>query len=191
MAVFGREDWSAHYRDGVTPWDLARAHPELVKRLPSLGAPGTAVVPGAGRGHDASALAAAGWRVTAIDYAPEVAGLLREAVGREGAVVTGDVFDFTPPEPADLLFDHTFFCTLAPDERPAFGAWADEVIAPGGRLVSVVFPIGRPATEPTPPFPMTVDSLAEALTTRFTLEIDAPADSAGRIWGTRWTVFSH
>lgn len=146
MSAFGPDDWSIHYRNGVTPWDLGEAHPELVRRLSSLGTPGTAIVPGAGRGHDAAALAAAGWRVTAIDYAPEVAALLEAAVGHEGRVVTGDAFDFAPPQPVDLLFDHTFFCTLPPEARAGFGVWAREAVKPGGRLASVVFPIDRPAT---------------------------------------------
>lgn len=189
MSVFGPDDWSAHYRSGVTPWDLGEAHPELVERLASLGPAGTAIVPGAGRGHDAGALAAAGWRVTAIDFAPEVADMLTAAVGREGTVVTGDVFDFVPSQPVDLLFDHTFFCTLPPHGRDGFGGWAAEVVSPGGRLASVVFPVGRFATEPAPPYPVSTGDLVDALGPGFTLAVDEPADAAGRRWETRWAVF--
>lgn len=191
MTVFGPEDWSSHYRDGVIPWDLGQAHPELVRRLPSLGPPGTALVPGAGRGHDAAALAAAGWQVTAIDYAPEVEADLRDAVGSEGSVVTGNVFEFAPLEPVDLLFDHTFFCTLPPAHRAGFGVWAAQVVKPDGRVASVAFPIDLPKSEGVPPYPMTVDDLAAALGSGFTLELDEPADRAGRTWDTRWAVLRH
>lgn len=189
MSDYGPDVWSAHYRDGVTPWDLGEPHAELVKRLPSLGPAGVAVVPGAGRGNDIAALVAAGWRVTAIDYSPEVTELLRAAVGPEGRVVTGDVFDYSPPQPVELVFDHTFFCTLPPEKRETFGSWATDVVKPGGRLASAVFPVDRPASEPAPPYPMAVGDLADALMGSFELEVDDPADRAGRRWETRWAVF--
>lgn len=189
MTLFGPHDWSERYRAGTIPWDLGRAHPELVERLPGLGPPGTALVPGAGRGHDVSALASAGWEVTAIDFAPAVADDLGAAVGTQGRVVIGDVFAFAPPEPVDLLFDHTFFCTLPPDDRTGFGSWAAEVVRPGGRVASVVFPIDRSETEAAPPYPMTVADLTAALGPAFALDVDEPADRGGRRWETRWAVF--
>lgn len=191
MTLNGPDDWSALYREGSIPWDLGRAHPELVQRLTDLGPPGTAVVPGAGRGHDAAALAAAGWRVTAVDFSPAVADDLRRAVGPDGRVVIGDVFEFTPPDRVDLVFDHTFFCTLPLDRRADFGRWADEVVRREGRLASVVFPIDRPATDVSPPYPMAVADLAAALDPAFTLEVDEPADKGGRRWETRWAALRH
>ncbi len=188
MTVFGADEWSDHYLKGTIPWDLGQAHPELVRRLPDLGPPGTAVVPWAGRGNDVAALAAAGWDVTAIDFAPAVADDLRRAVGSRGRAVIGDVFDYSPPEPVDLLFDHTFFCTLPPDDRAGFGAWAAAVVKTGGRVASVVFPIDRLESEGVPPYSITVADLTAALSPRFALEVDEPADKAGRQWETRWAV---
>lgn len=191
MSGYGPDRWTAEYRAGTTPWDLGRAHPELVQRLGDLGPPGTAVVPGAGRGNDVSALAAAGWQVTAVDYSSAVVDNLAQAVGPEGRVVIADVFEFAPPRPVDLVFDHTFFCTLPPDRHDDFGSWAGEVVRSDGVVASVVFPVDRPATEGVPPYPMTVDDLTAALGSAFTLEIDQPADQAGRQWQTRWAVLRH
>lgn len=188
MTPFGPDDWANRYQSGTTPWDLGRPHDELVRRLPELGPPGKALVPGAGRGHDAAALAAAGWSVTAIDFAPVLTDHLAQAVGPNGRVVIGDVLDFSPPSPVDLVFDHTFFCAIPPDRRPDFGRWVANAVRAGGRVASVVFPVDRPATEPSPPYPMTSSDFMTALGAAFTVETDEPASRSGRSWETRWIV---
>ena len=149
--------WNARYELGTTPWDLGRAHPELETRLaldPSLGLGfvGTALVPGAGTGHDAAALAQAGWHVTAIDIAPAVeSALLRRLHADHSSVVIGDSLGLDVDDPFDLVFDHTFFCALDPGDRGRFGAMVDRVLGRSGALISIVFPIGRPASEGGPP----------------------------------------
>ena len=106
--------WNVRYELGTIPWDLGRAHPELETRLaldPSLGlgTVGTALVPGAGTGHDAAALAQAGWHVTAIDIAPAVeSALLRRLQADHSSVVIGDSLALDVNDPFDLVFDHTF-----------------------------------------------------------------------------------
>jgi len=62
-------DWDAAYAQETTPWDLGGVTPLLTDALAErrLGEPGRALVPGAGRAYDAGALAAAGWKVTAVD----------------------------------------------------------------------------------------------------------------------------
>ncbi|MEL6712741.1 MAG: hypothetical protein AAFP86_03160, partial [Planctomycetota bacterium] len=62
-------DWADRYRAGDTPWDIGGPHPELSIRLqdgrlaPPEPGESRALVPGAGRGHDAIALARRGWQV--------------------------------------------------------------------------------------------------------------------------------
>lgn len=183
-------DWRIRYVSGSTPWDLRRPHPELVTRLSELGPPGRVVVPGAGRGHDARALADGGWSVVAIELVPELESDLANAVGPAGSVVIGDALAWGPTEPVDLLFDHTFFCALPPRLRPDLGAWAAEVVRPGGRVASVVFPYGREPAAGGPPFGMSAGDLAAALGDRFELVEDVPAlHPSGRGWKTRWAEF--
>lgn len=153
MTPFGPDDWANRYQSGTTPWDLGRPHDELVRRLPELGPPGTALVPGAGRGHDAAALAAAGWSVTAIDFAPVLADHLAQAVGPNGRVVIGDVLDFSPPSPIDLVFDHTFFCAIPPDRRPDFGRWVAMQSGPEGVWRLWCFPSTDRRPSPARPIP--------------------------------------
>ena len=189
-ADFGPDEWADRYTAGDTTWDLGRAHPELMRRLADLGEPGTVLVPGAGRGHDASAFAGAGWQVIAADFAPTVEPDLQRAVGQQGRVVIGDVFEIESiTRGVDLVFDHTFFCAIPLRRRPDFGVLARAMVRPWGRVASIVYPVGRPGSEGGPPYAMSVDDLANVLGEGFELEADEPAAAAGRSWETRWACF--
>jgi len=186
-------DWQARYRDGTTPWDLGGPHPELVRLVadalrPEPGA--SAIVPGCGRGHDAVALANAGWRVTAVDLvpelAPELAAALRPLGGR---FVLADVLGFHDP-PFDLLWDHTFFCAIEPGERGRWGTMAGRLVRSGGRLSAIVFPDGKRIDEGGPPWGMSAAQLADVLRADFELVIDEPVRVAGhRTWSERLAIF--
>lgn len=161
--------WSATWEAGTTPWDLGQPHAELVRRLaedPTLGVDsvGRAFVPGSGRGHDASALANAGWRVVANDLAPAAGEHLRDRLEPLGAsVVVGDALHIEADEPFDLVFDHTFFCAIDPHRRPGFGDMCRRLVVPGGSVISIVFPLDRSAEFGGPPWGLDPDMLSEAL----------------------------
>jgi SAM-dependent methyltransferase len=185
--------WNNHYVAGRTPWDLGRPHPELQRRLDrdsglGTGVVGRVVVPGAGNGHDAVALAHAGWSVTAVDVADAVEGRLTSVLEpHDGRVIIADALDVDDREPFDLVFDHTFFCAIDPDRRPDFGSLCRRVLAPGGSVVSIVFPIGRPASVGGPPWAIEPDTVALALGSRFRLADLSEANTvAGRRWHHRW-----
>ncbi|MDH4117412.1 MAG: TPMT family class I SAM-dependent methyltransferase [Acidimicrobiia bacterium] len=179
-------DWSLRYAAGNTPWDMRRAHPELTRRLeldPTLGTGrvGTALVPGSGHGHDAAALAGAGWDVTAVDFALGMAPVSHHGVEFREA----NVFDIDGV--FDLMFDHTFFCALDPSERMRFGGLARRVVRAGGHVVSIVFPIGRPLESCGPPFPMEVDHVSRVLGGEFELVAEsAPFTTGRRAWPHVW-----
>src|SRR3569832_2570416 len=62
--------WERLYQRGETGWDQGGPSPGLVDFLTERKyPPGRVLVPGAGRGHDARALAKAGFGVTGIDAA--------------------------------------------------------------------------------------------------------------------------
>ena len=187
------EAWNARYELGSIPWDLGRPHPELAERLsddPTLGtgAVGAAFVPGAGTGHDAAALASAGWRVTAMDIAPAVeASLARRLSGFDARVVIGDALSLDPNEPFDLVFDHTFFCALDPDRRGDFGEMVDRVTADRADLVSVVFPLHKAHDAGGPPWGFAASDVAAALPSGFRqVELAPEARVPGRHWPHRW-----
>ncbi|MBK5268328.1 MAG: methyltransferase domain-containing protein, partial [Acidimicrobiia bacterium] len=187
--------WSIRYAMSQTPWDLGQPYSDLTARLerdPGLGAgsPGRALVPGCGSGHDAGALADHGWVVTGLDFAPSAEPLFDGKVQGRGEFVLGDLFAYRPEEPFDLVFDHTCFCAISPARRMEFGLAAAGWVKPGGRFVSVVFPMGKPIEHGGPPYAMATDDLALALGSNFELVTDDDADCSGRRWETRWAVFA-
>jgi methylase of polypeptide subunit release factors len=72
--------WEQRYQDGTTRWDLGHPAPAFQALLESADAPnpGSALVLGAGRGHDAIFFAQQGFDVTAVDFAPSAIQALRE-----------------------------------------------------------------------------------------------------------------
>ncbi len=186
--------WSIRYAMSQTPWDLGEPHAELVTRLaadPGLGTgePGRVLVPGCGSGYDAEALADAGWTVTALDFAASAQNLVETKLGDRGAFVLGDLFEYQPTNPFDLVFDHTCFCAIDPERRPEYGNAAARWLKPNGRFVSIVFPMGKPVELGGPPHAMATDDLRVALGPAFEMVTDDEADCSGRRWETQWAVF--
>lgn len=187
-------EWTLRYLAGQTPWDMGKPHPELVRRLeddPTLGADavGRALVPGCGRGHDAIALARAGWQVTAVDLVGALETRTRAALDAVGAsFVVGDVFQIT--DRFDLVFDHTFYCALDPSDRHLFGRMSDAVLDREGMVASLVFPIGRAPADGGPPHGMEVDDLSSSLGAGFELtEAGEPFCTGGRRWPHVWATW--
>ena len=84
---------------------------------------GQAAVPGCGRGHDARALAKAGWQVTGLDIAPSSVLMAQKLAADEALAIDfqqGDFLRDEPPQPFDLLFEHTLFCAINPEHREAY-----------------------------------------------------------------------
>lgn len=166
-------DWDQAYVDGNTPWDQGRPLSLLVEALDAglLGEPGAALVPGGGRGHDASALAAAGWRTTVVDISPTARAFSEEHYP-EVRYAVADALDpdavlVATAGPVDLVWDHTFMCAVPPRLRPAVGELARSVVRPGGLVASGVFPVDRPAGEEGPPWRYRAEDMDEALGPRF------------------------
>ena len=186
-------DWAGRYRDQDTPWDLGRAHPELLRRLvagelaPFDG--GRALVAGCGRGYDALALAEAGWQVTAVDLVPLETPSLRKLEELGGCFEVRDALAFRAEESFDLVFDHTFFCAIQPQERASFGEMVRSVTGPGSVVVSLVFPFDKPLEDGGPPFGFQAADLQEALGASFRSEVDELVIEgvSRRTWKERWS----
>ena len=192
------QSWSKRYEDEDTPWDLGRPHPDLVTRMPELldylgrTSSRRAFVPGCGRGHDAEALARAGLEVTAVDVVPGLASRVRTRLAPWGGNFSWeDALLHRPEEPYELVWEHTFFCALDPEDRPGYGAMARRCLCRGGVLAGVLFPVGKPEAWGGPPFGVTVEALAQALGPGFRKLRDEPAAQPieARSWKERWVVF--
>ena len=193
-------DWKARYAEDHTPWDLGAVHPGLEAWVAETSlARGKVVVPGCGKGHDPLFLARAGFEVDAIDIVDLCAGHCAEELAKFGGrfhVTNFLGFDdetvVAHGGPWDLLYEHTIFCALAREQRPAFGAAAAASVKPGGHLVSFLFPIDKPFEEGGPPFRSTPEDLIAALGEAFELleEAEGPVGAPERRnWKERRLLF--
>jgi methyl halide transferase len=176
----GPYDWADHYTRGDTPWDLGAAHPDLIARIaagefdpPKPGA--RALVPGCGKGHDALALAQAGWTVVALDYVPEVQTILGAQLAKFGGqVILGDALDYSPDQPFDLIWEHTFFCAIDPTDRERYADLIRRALVPDGKHAAIVFPLDKPVEEGGPPHGFNAGTLDALLGEEFRRVIEEP-----------------
>jgi SAM-dependent methyltransferase len=186
-------DWAARYATGDTPWDKKEPHPELAARVAAGEVKARRIfVGGCGPGYDALLLARTGAHVTAIDIVPAAGTKLAPAL-RElgGEFLATDALAYTPKQPFDLVYEHTFFCALDLAQRPAWGEMVRRVLTPKGRVVIIGFPADKPVSEGGPPFRSATDDYAKSLGPEFRLVTDSPVQhrAQGREWQERWTVF--
>ena len=175
------EGWRVLWTEKLTMWDLGQQTPVLLEevtreaaagRLPREGA--SALVPGCGAAYDVAALAAFFPRVVGCDIVEEAVARGREVVaGAAGAeVVQADFFAAPAGGPLagtfGFIFDYTFFCAIPPALRAPWGARMAALLAPGGRLLTLAFPLASdeaaadPAA-PGPPHPVSVAEYRKAL----------------------------
>ncbi len=170
------EYWNQVYVEEPRPgWDMDGPTPlleELLERAPGLPHGARVAVPGCGFGHDAAALSARGFRVTAFDFAPLA---LEGARGRYGDAVEWLEEDWflTGRGPFDAVFDHTCFVAMEPHRRPGYVARTAELLGPAGLWLAACFhdTQGRPG----PPFALPLEAMRALVEERFEVEHLAPA----------------
>ena len=156
-------DWESYYQADDLMWDHGEASPGLVDFLSAVGANlplGQALVPGCGRGHDACALAKAGWRVTGLDIAPSAVPLAKRLAKGESLEIdyrVGDFLDDAPHQAFDLVFEHTLFCAIPPGRRGDYAKALRGWLKPGGCYLAVNYMITEDNGEP--PFSTTETEL--------------------------------
>ena len=165
--------WKELYRIGDTGWDQGDASPGLVDFLKEKNyKTGRVLVPGCGRGHDARALAKAGFDVIGIDLVETAVMEASQLAISEGyANIRFEQSDFfnMPTHlqgPYDLIFEHTFFCAIDPAMRNLYVETASGLLKKEGDLLGVFYNI---QPESGPPFGTTREELMERFSPRFTL----------------------
>ena len=137
MQINKDRDWEALYQANDTFWDHGEASPGLVDYLAANSSLplGQALVPGCGRGHDARALAQAGWAATGLDLAPSSVPLAKRLADEERLPIDYRIGDFLSDEPHklfDLVFEHTLFCAIPPVRRDDYVQALRRWLKPGG-----------------------------------------------------------
>ncbi len=174
--------WEGHYREGNTGWDLGAPAPPFVDLLaePSPPGPGSMIVLGAGRGHDALLFARHGFRVTALDFAESAVRETREAARKAGLAVETARHDFftLPPEydsSFDYALEHTFFVAIDPGRREEYVQIVRRLLKPGGLFIALFYAHGRPGG---PPFATSEDEVRALFDRYFTIKrLEVPVRS--------------
>lgn len=168
------EFWEGHYREGNLAWDLGAPAPPFVDLLGEgvLPAPGSMLVLGAGRGHDALLFAQHGFRVTALDFAESAVRETQEAARLAALSVETAQHDFfaLPPEydaSFDYVLEHTFFIAIDPERREEYVRTVRRLLKPGGLLVALFYAHGRPGG---PPFTTSEDEVRTLFEPTFAIE---------------------
>lgn len=141
--------WQARFATATTPWNRGEPNPLIARWLAdgTLTADSTVVVPGCGHGWEVATLAAAGLRVTGIDFAPEALALCRQALDDRGAtasLVDADVLHWQPAAPVDAVFEQTCLCALYPDDWTRYATQLHAWLKPGGKLLALFLQALRP-----------------------------------------------
>jgi methyl halide transferase len=142
-----REFWEQRFQGGNTPWDRGESNPQLGAWL-SMGTlrPCRILVPGCGSGYEVVALAAAGFDVTALDYAPIALERTRsrlDASTQSATLIEADALTWLPERPFDAVYEQTCLCALHPD---AWRKYADQLyrwLLPSGRLYALFVQLMR------------------------------------------------
>jgi len=169
--------WEDRYRTGNTGWDLGGPAPVLAKLLKENRPPGTrAAVPGCGFGHDVHLLASAGFEAWGFDFSDEAIRAAREAPAAK--FVKADVFELPRRYAAsfDFLWEYTCYCAIDPARRKEYVAALHDILAPGGELAALLFPMKEIA--PGPPFVVHREEVDTVFAPRFDIvSIEEPRES--------------
>lgn len=191
--------WQEAWEEQRTPWDAGQSAPALVELVEAGDLPaGQALVPGAGSGYDVLTLAAPNRRAVGLDLATGARrrfAQLRDEKGvpaEQAEMVVADFFDWQPDEPFDLIFDYTFLCAIEPEMRPRWVERIDELLAPDGELVTLIFPVVDKDPDDGPPYPMSPELLESLLEPHLNAHYLEPVEHShpgreGKEWLGRWS----
>jgi len=154
--------WDRRYQEGQDGWELGQPAPPLQDFLThhplAPQPPGRVMVPGCGRGHEARLLAELGFAVVGLDFSAEAIAAARQgpqAPGIHLRWLQADLFDRQALAAAGLgaaslegLVEHTCFCAIEPEQRPAYLRTVVQLLAPGGWLLGLFWCHGRPGGPP-------------------------------------------
>ena len=191
--------WSAGLKPGDA-FDAARVEPALASAIalddaskldPPLGmsraSEMTALVPGCGRGYAVAALAkldrfkhATGLEISSTAQKACEDYLKQEGVQSKASVVVADFF--THETQYNLVYDCTFLCAIPPSMRESWADQMSKIVAPGGELFQIVFPINESRDANVgPPFALSKSLVEGLLVPRgFTLVSYGASEQAAR-----------
>lgn len=144
--------WNSRYEQKEIQWDIGHPSDPLEFYIHQIEDPFTRIlIPGCGNAYEGELL----WNlefedVTLLDFAPESKENFLKRVPDFPAerFIVGDFFEHQGEY--DLILEQTFFCALPKDMRKAYAEKMFSLLAPGGKVVGVLF--NDKLNEDHPPF---------------------------------------
>lgn len=144
--------WGTKYSSQSWGWDMDGAHPYLDTVLSQTKLmKSNILVLGAGRSHDAAFFAQHGHIVTAIDISAKAIEEAKKLYPETANLkyVQADVFSYKAPnEGYDLIWDHTFYCAIPPEQRNQLVKAWQNLLNDEGKLAGVFFSMFKPDGPP-------------------------------------------
>ena len=171
-AEFWEERWRTHY----TAWDLGRVSPPLAAYIDQLTDKHQRIlIPGCGNTYEAEYLLQNGFtNITVVDISPTLTDRLKTKfagyLNQQLRVICADFFELKGE--FDLILEQTFFCALHPQLRPAYVNKMSELLAPGGKLVGVLF--DTEFEKEGPPFGGSAEEYRQRFDPAFETQVLAP-----------------
>ena len=150
--------WQERWSNQKTGWDIGHPNHGLIAEV-KVRFPKTTkiLIPGAGRGHEAEALWAAGYLDNyGCDWAPEAFEKLRtsevlakavpDVVEAQERLIVSDFFALT--DSFDLILEQTFFCAINPALRERYVEQAAALLKPVGKWLGILFDCHFPTEGP-------------------------------------------
>lgn len=167
--------WNRRYLDGDTPWDKGAYTPALLEIFINRIIPAEAevLVPGCGYGHDARAIADAGYTVTGMDIAESAVteAKLTHKINDDLTFIQADLFDTKLPEQKryGAVWEHTCYCAILPEHRADYVEAIYHLLEQDGLFVGVFFTNTEMPPGEGPPFETSVEDVKRLFSPRFEL----------------------
>ena len=133
--------WNQRFVSGETPWLLHKIPDTLRSFLKRRPTQKRILIPGCGTDHGViKAFADAGFEITAIDFSPVALAETKKALGTfDGKIMHADFFKSDFGRRFDLVYERTFFCTMASAEMAAVCQTRCRITAAGRKTYRHLF----------------------------------------------------
>ncbi len=163
------EYWEKMYQDKKDDWDQGKVSPPLLEffKHPSCPSSGRVLVPGAGRGYDATAWTKKGHETLAVDFSQtafQALTTLAEKTPKLSALNI-DIFDLSPKstEPVDIIYEYCCFNAIHPGRRDEYFEVWDKMLKPDGMIIAIFYPLINSTSLSGPPHPTSEGELLARL----------------------------
>ncbi|MCF7841204.1 MAG: methyltransferase domain-containing protein [Candidatus Marinimicrobia bacterium] len=139
--------WESIYANGKPAWDMGTATPAFQALIETEQLkPCKVCLPGSGLGYDAILFAQNGFDVTSLEFAPTAVRHQQELAGTVGVefeICECDLFDLPEKHLGayELVVEYVTMCAVAPEQRDEFSRVMAGLLQPGGKHISLLFPI--------------------------------------------------